>query len=241
MAHPSWNALEVEAENAKSLDELFQLWKEAHKAEENYEVTTLREEGIPQDSFIADGYISQENYAGVLFILKEANILKDEVPAGSEPFYRPQADWYRPERRDNSPKQKEKMGRMASYIRYHHIQNFQIALQQSAFLNLNKRGGGNHTHKKKLTAYTHRYAPFIQREIALLQPKQIICLGHPTDALVDKCHLNFIDEKRIFTVNMWHPAYRMKGIPRYPVSDMDQNVDAYMKEFIKRYNKINKC
>ena len=91
----TFEEIKEEAKSAETLEKLFSLWKQAHAAEANYEETTVsywtykRKEKYPpieQKSFVADGYISEDEYNSsekkVLFVLREANIVmyrKDEM------------------------------------------------------------------------------------------------------------------------------------------------------------------
>ena len=111
--------------------------------------------------FNADGYIDRERYDGVLFILKESNLVG--YTENEKPYEREQVTWYRnffndsgKERRDNNPKQKEKMGRMACWILNQNQRpsddEIKDGLRCSAFMNLNKRGGSNR--ERTVSAYT---------------------------------------------------------------------------------------
>lgn len=223
-------------QNVRNIDELFDLWRQAHNTEKDYEKTTVS--GIERDSFIADGYIYKKDYNGILFILVESNILhykNENEPA----FKREQYRFYREfveNGKDNIPKQKEKMGRMACYILENNlnpcIDEIKNALKQSAFINLNKRGGDKKRNHQKLYAYVEKYSEFVKKQIMILKPKVIICLG--TYHVVESFSLNKINNKHIPTINMWHTAYPMKGIEMRKECEIDKKVDAYMREFAKR-------
>jgi hypothetical protein len=240
-----WSEIQQKVKHTQTLEGLFDLWREAHIVEENYEDTTVWEEvidkgkfypGIEKDSFNTDGRIYEESYSGVLFILKEPNLLR--YPRGSStPSQRDQRWWYweyfdsGDKRKDNRPKQKEKMGRMASYILHKNIHEDINGLKKSAFMNLNKRGGDNR--EEKVWAYTQKYVEFIKKQISLLCPKIVICLG--TYNLVRACEL--VDES-IRTMDMWHTAYQMPGVIRPQRTELgDKNIAAYMNEFIKRFER----
>ena len=147
-----------------SVEDLFAMWKNAHKHEKDYLETTYTNDEYPewnieQDSFNADGYIDKNLYEKspikVLFILKEANIANPNYRDKSvNPAERTQYNFYRQyiSKGDNlnSPKQQEKMGRMAFYLQHitsdERLKNpsdeeIKTALSKCAFMNLNKRGG----------------------------------------------------------------------------------------------------
>ena len=243
MSDKTWSELENEAANAANLSELFDLWRAAQYAEENPDATKVK--GIEAGSFSADGHISEQDYDGILFVLKEANLLNYLHLVNSVPHEREQHSWYRnffmdgkPSEIDNNPKQKEKMGRMACYVMNqsyaadNNMEEVRNGLRKSAFINLNKRGGDNT--EKKVWAYTEKYSNFIKKQIALLNPKIIICLG--TYKLVSEYGLNTIDGKPVRTVDMWHTAYQMPKVTRNRECGIDRNVDAYMRKFIERYH-----
>ena len=227
--------MQMEIDKATNLNELFALWKHAHATEDNYEVTTTT--GIEKSSFIADGYIFKENYSGVLFVLKEVNQLG--YNGAKDPSERTHITWYQDYinkgKNVNQSKQHEKMGRMACYILDQNEnpskEEINAGLSRAAFLNLNKRGGSNVA--KKVEPYTKKYAEFIKKQISLLNPDVIVCLGtfEQVKSIVDT------KDKRV--IDMWHPAYRMSGLERDPQCKMDKNVDLYMREFIKRFGNLN--
>ncbi len=244
--------IEEKARTSDTLDELFDLWKLAHKAEgKAYTETTTPARGkhpaIEQTSFVRDGYVSgnPEDYANagrkVLFILKEANILAyrgESIPEERDqlPFYRD----YLADGKSNRAKQQEKMARMAYYLQHPELdeeqrrlptlKNCQLALKQSAFMNLNKRGGDNHA--KVVSAYSQKYAAFIERQIDLLAPDVIVVIGRTAYPM------------REGSIHVWHTAYRMPRIKRNPnpcyCDGIDGNVDLYMRRFFEVCGGIGK-
>ena len=226
--------MQMEIDKATNLNELFALWKHAHATEENYEATTTI--GMEKNSFIADGYIFEENYSGVLFVLKEVNQLG--YRGAKDPSERTHITWYQDYinkgENVNQSKQHEKMGRMACYILDKNesplVEEIKVGLSRAAFMNLNKRGGGSKA--EKVEPYTTKYAEFIKKQISLLNPDVIVCLG--TFELVKR----IVDTKGKRVINMWHPAYQMPGLKRDTQCKIDQNVDLYMCEFVKRFEKL---
>lgn len=230
----TWSEIQMEIDKPTNLDELFALWRHAHAIEENYEATTTT--GIEKVSFIADGYIFKDSYKGVLFVLKEVNLL-DHKNDSYIASHREHITWYKDfikeEKNVNRPKQHEKMGRMACYVLDKNEspskEEIKAGLSRAAFMNLNKRGGSNVA--KKVEPYTTKYAEFIKKQISLLNPSVIICLG--TFEQVKR----IVDTNDRQVIDMWHPAYRMPGLKRDSQCKIDKNVDLYMREFVKRFEK----
>ncbi len=233
------------AQTADTLEELFGLWKLAHKAEgKSYNQTTIpareKHPAIEQTSFIADGYVTGNSFdyenadCKVLFILKEANILahRDDTP----PEERNQLAFYRDYIRNgssNRAKQQEKMARMAYYLQHPELpeekrrrpnaKSRKLALKQSTFLNLNKRGGDGRG--RTVDAYLKKYTAFIERQIDLLAPDVIVVIGKTGYPMRDGC------------IYVWHTAYSMPWMERsdHPVycNTGDEKVDLYMRRFFE--------
>ncbi|MCH5188388.1 MAG: hypothetical protein J1F63_08275 [Oscillospiraceae bacterium] len=242
-----FNDFEKQIVRCQTLDELFTLWREAHKAEENYKETTV--DGIDKNTFVADGYIDENCYYKsdykTLFILKEANIKEYNVGIDSSQvgFYTDYINDGKP----NIPKQQEKIGRMAYYLQNGENETAKMpsevqlknALKYTAFMNINKRGGAKSTNSPKINAYYNKYEQFIKKEIEIINPNCIVIIG--TTEANDNIN-KFAAENKIRTINMWHTAYRMSrqkrsDNPIYALSnngsEPDKNVDCYMRKFFE--------
>lgn len=244
----NFNEFEKQIAGRKTLDGLFTLWREAHKAEDDYEETTV--DGIDKNAFVADGYIDKNCYDKsdykVLFILKEANIKEygASIDSSQAGFYTDYINGGKP----NIPKQQEKIGRMAYYLQNGENENAKIpseaqlknALKCAAFMNINKRGGAKNTNSQKINAYYNKYEQFIKKEIELINPNCIVIIG--TTGANDSIN-KFAAENKIRTINMWHTAYGMSRQKRSknPIyalpnsgGEPDKNVDCYMRRFFER-------
>lgn len=244
----TFEKLKEEAMEAVSLEELFSLWKKAHIAEENYENTTIAEikkknniiPAIEQNSFIADGYVSQYDYEAsaikVLFILREANIAghrENDIPdqRTHKKFY---GTFLENIKNDNPPKQKQKMARMAYYLQHPELSEeerkkpddelLKNALKSCGYMNINKRGGGATVNWEKFYNYFNKYRSFIIRQKEIMSPNHIVFIGPNSFELFSNA------------LQVWHTSYRMKGKKRCnnPEFSSDKNVDCYMKEFFRR-------
>ena len=231
---------EAEINKCDTLTDLFLLWKKAHILEENYTETTVIEpvvkgekvfSGIAREAFIGDGYICEREYKSslkkVLFILKEANIqkhrnenqLKNPSEDSQVGFYTDYISYGK----TNTPRQHEKMGRIAHYILFGYDttdkERIKTALEKTSFMNINKRGGGNKTDKSKFENYFNKYKDFVNKQISILSPDIIVVIGKmiKTDLLTYK-------KARIVVLNhtadYFHKTYKP---------------DKYLREFIKKY------
>lgn len=229
---------EKRVQNAETLEALFDLWKQAHACEENYEKTTVTETavlkgkefgGIDQNAFISDGYIDKTSYENaktkILFILKEANIqayrseddFKNPSGANQFGFYKDYIGGGKP----NRPKQQEKLGRIANYILTNSDSkadgDIRQAMKQCAFMNVNKRGGGKTD--KKVNAYIKQYKAFIKREIEILNPDICVVIGKKMNAgLFMPQNMPYIQLNH--TADHYHNVY---------------SVDKYMNHFLEIY------
>ena len=207
---------------------------------------------IERDSFVKDGAVCMESYQHaqkkILFLLKEANI-QTYRKKGEIPSQRDQRIWYQKyafselyqgnpvtcnnKRVDNRAKQLEKIARMACFLLTENLdptpEELQDAICQVAFLNLNKRGGNNS--EKIVRTYTKRYREYICREIELLSPDSIVCLGtyKYLSLLPDISGASFI--------NMGHTGCRFPGkfpLCKFILKSTDKNIKRYMELFVKR-------
>ena len=268
-------------EKIEELEDLFKIRQKAHICEDENSCNDTLPKGeeiidkiktgkyltIARDSFVKDGFISKDgnnNFNGILFILKEANVLNygagRENAYEGEPYRDEQFDFYRKyvknEEIDNRSNQKEKMGRIAYYLEnikdnkkdkdieiIKENNNYKDSLDRAAFMNLNKRGGANKTNDGCLYSYIRKYKKFIEKQIELIDPKIIICIG-TYRYLHSIGIINEHNEKKYF--DMWHTAYPMprkkdesgkviKNNRNMTYGLGNKNVDLYLEEFVKRY------
>lgn len=228
----------IDFNKISNLDELFEKWKQEHSEENDYQKTTV--EKIEKNSFVADGYIYENQYRNsktkILFVLKEANIA-DYLNKQNNADERNQYGFYRSYIEENNglnnPKQQEKMARMAYCIlnsseSQMNLSHSQIAnsLGCCSFMNINKRGGANSTNNKVMNAYIEKYKCYIDKEIELLNPDVIIYVG--------KTMYKYSKSDRPTQIQMWHTAYPMPKQERFPDDlrySSDQNVDLYIRHF----------
>ena len=176
--------------NCKTLEDLFKLW-------EKYQKKQTKNTNV----FIPDGYIDKNAYENcnkkILFILKESHYFSGNEISKLNTFKEhSQVDFYKQfindvkyvsnfkgDKRvvptDNRPKQKEKIARMAEYILHKSItsnyKTLKNALEQVAFMNINKMGGGDSTDPSELFDYYELNKDFIKLfHIHALNPNEKI-------------------------------------------------------------------
>ena len=176
--------LKKEIEDCKTLDELFKLWKQAHKDEENFFKTFPKCSccgGVPnenfKESFCKDGITSLNGNVNkdktitedvkVLFVLKESNCGGHKV---NDEF------WFDEYTLDYSYRDTYSKGIKSALEKVLGKSNVNYDTK-FGYMNLNKRGGYGSTNRKQLEAYTLEYYTFIKKEIEILSPDYIIFCG----------------------------------------------------------------
>jgi len=177
--------MEGQAGKCGTLEELYLLWQLMQQMEEDSPGVTGYE-AIDPRSFHIDGIVSEEDYDGTLYILKEPN-MKKFIRKGQT---MPVISDIRPDvRAGKSPSgQVEYMDHIAGMQRIlngeagENLTN-QKLLCQTAVVYMNKRGGKGAADDISLN-YGQYYLEFLKQQIKLLKPKTIICCGEDIFRLV---------------------------------------------------------
>ncbi|MBR2883668.1 MAG: hypothetical protein IKB93_02640 [Clostridia bacterium] len=193
------------------LETLFDVWKEAHFKEKDFEKTFPKNNDgkIPSEEFCKnwndDGYLSDnKDDIDILFILKEPN---DQASIEKREFCRKEF-WIK----NNINK-----FRCAIPRRMYKITRKMISedltketwIQKTAVMNLNKRGGYNRTDNVQLLNYIKVYKTFICKQIEIINPKIIVFLcGDNDDTKKIISELNLPDKYSVFYC--YHPSYKGK-------------------------------
>ena len=167
----------------EQLEELFEEWMQEQSKEddESIKITKIASENITKEHFCKDGIISEEKYNSqkykVLFIAKEPNIEQDceDIITSQNDYFR---DYYR-----------DKVDKSGGHIRINTCKYYMWMFPEKendnrysvakdfAFMNLNKRGGGEKADDEKIAAYCRKYKKYIIREIEIIDPDIIVWLG----------------------------------------------------------------
>lgn len=162
--------------DCSSQEELFVLWQTVH----HMETDTLREsccKEIDPRSFHIDGVMNPQKFSGVLYLLKEPN-LKRYIEKG---LTFPVITDIRREFRQYKKGFKDECGYLVGMQRIllgeaEKEMNSQQVMDTLGILYLNKRGGRGEQDNLWLR-YGYAYVEFIKRQIHLIQPRVIICVG----------------------------------------------------------------
>lgn len=210
----------VDLKMLKTLDELFEEWKEAHSCEEK---TEYLGPSIPKNVFLPDGIIDEEKFdkqeLKVLFVAKEANWYQaDENPELSKPVET--MFWHRRVAFDEVPKTmfSYRLSMLTNALlskeenRFTKVDKTHEGLQSVAVINLNKRGGYSYCVWETLNTYVAKYQDYIRREIELISPDMIVCCGYDVKWLIDEYSLApNVDE----VIWIYHPSYFAISDPDY--------------------------
>ncbi|HHY81125.1 MAG TPA: hypothetical protein GX505_00365 [Clostridiales bacterium] len=173
-------ALEEKINKCQSIDDLFDLWKNAHKvlSDECFKMTvpvvsdTLGiDYSFMRNFFYKDGMLYKMKYGKngkkILVLLKESNAEDDIKNKNCRDRF-----WFQ-EIYKNNPDN--------IYVkRIFGIVNkidSNATLDNIAYMNLNKHGGYGTTNKTQFTNYVKTYNKFIRKQIEFLDPDIIVCFG----------------------------------------------------------------
>lgn len=167
------------------MEELFVLWQTTQMLEEKAQGSTCYEE-IDKRSFHVDGIINPDQYAGVLYILKEPS-LKQYIQKGlTFPVltdirreYRSYRRGYQDERGYLVGMQRQLLGDAGQELSPDKI------MATLAVMYINKRGGKEVSDSIWMN-YGYEYIEFIKREIRLLSPRVIVCGGEEIFKMIVK-------------------------------------------------------
>lgn len=222
------------------LKELFESWKQEHKNDNEYKCETT---GIAKDSFTPDGMVNEktwnqlktENKSKVLYLLREANgntsTLEEDGRSVDDGKF-----WFQQCVANGNIGKIifKRIEQMQEIIQDEKSHNGEI-LEQVAYMNINKRGGGATVDWKILNEYANEYKEQIMKEIYILKPDIIVCCGTYWTFVDNICGLykengkakwethdkrDFVLEATMETengdkfecliFNMYHPSARMK-------------------------------
>lgn len=235
--------VQTEINNCSEIEELFSYWKKAQESEPNYD---NRITGIDISSFTEDGIVDKckwvniKNGKKVLYILREANGSRSTVDGKVD-----KGDfWFKKCIEDNVCQDNRIFKRIVQMQRIIEVKgdNSEV-LKQTAYMNINKRGGLSSVNWKVLNNYAKTYRDFIKKEIELIDPDIIVCCGTYW-TLVDQIYGEYdkkkaewndeggykyklkINNKDVMLYNMWHPSARKSD-------------EGYKERFYSIYNHEN--
>lgn len=244
-----WNQGVLTEEAKKEIDKcseittLFDYWEKVQECDPNYDDQTT---GIHISSFTEDGIVDKNKWETtekgkkVLYILREANgsrsIVDGKVDKGNF--------WFKECIENNIGLDNRIFKRIVQMQKIIEVKgNDTEVLKQTAFMNINKRGGLSAVDWKVLNNYAITYKDFIKKEIEIIDPDIIVCCGTYW-TLVDQIYGVYdkqqeewkdrwvytyklkLNNKDVVVYNMWHPSARKSN-------------EGYTKRFDSIYNHGN--
>lgn len=212
----------------KDLDQLFALWQKVQSEEpdEIWELTRGSAKNISKVHFRRDGIIDEEvfrkEHTKILFISSEAN--DDEYSAKLNTSPNTVDDYinYHINRHDDwKGRMRERLSelyKVLSHTDRKSLENPDAALH-FAVMDINKRGGrsviGNDSH---LENYCKQYAPFIRKEIEIINPDIVAIIGQNLFDMnlhgkylgaIKENHKDYfvIKNKKIPILSLWQTSY----------------------------------
>lgn len=182
---------EGQAAKCETLEELYLLWQMMQQMEEEPCGVTCYGDLDPR-SFHIDGIVSQADFSGILYILKETNMRKYIQQGQTMPVI---SDIRQDLRSGKSPSgEVEYMEHIAGMQRIlteelagrapdAEASGMKTLLGQTAVVYVNKRGGKGAADDISMQ-YGQYYAEFLKRQIRLLNPGTIVCCGEDIFRLV---------------------------------------------------------
>jgi hypothetical protein len=174
--------------------------------------------------------------------LKEPNVLdpKDTISPKLQLEY---INRYLCNESDIKSRQWEILSRLASYVIDETLSptadQRKQNLKRAAFMEMNKRGGDSKLNSEIFREYCKHYAPFIRKQVEILNPDVIVILGSLNDIDIHILPEDFQNK----IIPHWHPAYAWQIRQTEEITDgFDDNttigIKRYMSKFKKRYFKI---
>lgn len=169
---------------SETLNELFQIWSEAHCSEPHQSclMTFPRRNtySLPspdtvekfKSSFCRDGHLGCGKSADIMIVLKECN-LKNDAAVGT-PYSIDNDFWFK------DYLIKRNITNNTYYKCISVIVNELVnknSFDRSAIMEINKRGGYSSANETALFNYAFLYKEFLQKQIDIIAPKYIVCLG----------------------------------------------------------------
>lgn len=207
--------MDSKIQDCKTLEELFELWKQTHEIEENYKCDFGN---IAKSSFCPDGKVDEESFGNedkILFIAKEANCGRNHT---ENLVYANGVSFWLKDCVEGTGTKSNFSDRLAMMANAYYEDNYVFNKEQkqnynnlryTALINLNKRGGYSYCNHKYLTNYVDKYSKYIAKQIELLAPNLIVCCSYIVYTLFNsyiKVHLSN-NIKNVKVISVFHPSY----------------------------------
>lgn len=180
--------VEGQAAKCETLEELYLLWQMMQQMEEEPFGATCYEDIDPR-SFHIDGIVSQKDFNGTLYILKEPSMRKIIQKGQTMPVISDmRCDLYTGKSPSGEAEYLEYLSGMQRILNGETEETKRKTpdpklLRQTAVVYINKRGGKGAADEISMQ-YGQYYIEFLKRQIRLLNPKTIVCCGEEIFRLV---------------------------------------------------------
>ena len=177
--------LEGLAGDCCSMEELFVLWQTTQMLEENAYGRTCYEE-IDKRSFHVDGIMDPDQYAGVLYILKEPSLKHYLQKGRTFPVLTDVRREYRSYRKGDEDERGYLAGMQRILLgKEGEAMSVGKIMDTLAVMYVNKRGGKEVSDSIWMD-YGYEYIEFVKRQVRLLHPKVIVCGGEEIFKMIVK-------------------------------------------------------
>lgn len=196
-----------EIERCETLEKLFEIWKKAQidECDKSFKKTYFNYDVSRKHIFSKDGFLGNENKAKVLFVCREPHIddkLNSEDEKNGNYF------WVK----EYAVKNK----RTAYYnlpIKCLGDLKLKYTIDECAYININKRGGGKDCDMNRLKTYAKTYRDFIIKEIKIINPEIVIFLGKMDCSIYKIVKEGCADNTTLFLYPRHPSAYWKKLVP----------------------------
>ena len=216
--------LENETKRCNSIEELFDIWQKAHMVDDDFADNCVFSDEEAKSNFCEDGKLG-EKQPSLLFRCKESNLENDKLYGKKDVWLKRVVEakrsgqYYNPyEGSDERDKKDITRDRKAQTTYYNCLclicKNLGVDITDSAFMNINKRGGLNRTNTRVLSNYAEKYKEFIRAEIRLLNCNRVVVFSsNQMPSTVNEILKDFENE---IIYLPFHPSrYSKKAVEQY--------------------------
>lgn len=196
-----------EIDKCSTLNQLFEIWKQAHKDEsdDSFLETYFKDDRGKKRIFSKDGFLGENEKAKVLFVCREPHIGDNEDSCNEK-----NGDYFWV--KEYAVKNKK--------TKYYNLLikcladlNIEYSIEECAYININKRGGGRECNMNKLKAYAEHYKDFIVKEVKIVNPEVVVFLGKLDSSIYEIVKEGCSDNTTLYVYPRHPSVYQKKLLP----------------------------